>query len=25
VGHGCWDQAYGEAELFPWLFSQKLP
>jgi predicted peptidase len=25
VGHGCWDQAYGEAELFPWLFAQKLP
>jgi len=25
VGHGCWDQAYGEAELLPWLFSQKLP
>jgi len=25
VGHGSWDQAYGEAELFPWLFSQKLP
>jgi predicted peptidase len=25
VGHGSWDQAYGEPELFPWLFSQKLP
>ncbi|MBI3854959.1 MAG: prolyl oligopeptidase family serine peptidase [Planctomycetes bacterium] len=25
VGHGCWDQAYGEADLLPWLFSQKLP
>jgi len=25
VGHGSWDQAYGESELFPWLFSQKLP
>jgi len=25
VGHGSWDQAYCEAELFPWLFSQKLP
>lgn len=25
VGHFCWDQAYQEKELFPWLFSQKLP
>ena len=25
VGHGSWDQAYREADLFPWLFSQKLP
>lgn len=25
VGHLCWDQAYGEAQLFPWLFQQKLP
>jgi predicted peptidase len=25
VGHGCWDQAYQEKELFPWLFGQKLP
>jgi predicted peptidase len=25
VGHACWDQAYGDPGLFPWLFSQKLP
>lgn len=25
VGHGCWDQAYGDPELLPWLFAQKLP
>jgi len=25
VGHFCWDQAYQEKELFPWLFAQKLP
>lgn len=25
VGHGSWDRAYGETDLFPWLFSQKLP
>ena len=25
VGHNCWDKAYAEAELFPWLFSQKRP
>ena len=25
VGHGCWDQAYQEKELLPWLFAQKLP
>jgi len=25
VGHGCWDQAYQEKDLFPWLFAQKLP
>jgi lysophospholipase L1-like esterase/poly(3-hydroxybutyrate) depolymerase len=23
LGHGCWDQAMGEPELLPWLFSQK--
>lgn len=25
VGHACWDQAYGDPGLFPWLFAQKLP
>lgn len=25
VGHACWDQAYGEPALLPWLFSQSLP
>jgi predicted peptidase len=25
VGHGCWDQAYQEKDLFPWLFGQRLP
>ena len=25
VGHGCWDPAYQEKELFAWLFAQKLP
>lgn len=25
VGHGCWDQAYQDKDLLPWLFSQKLP
>jgi predicted peptidase len=25
VGHGCWDQAYQEKDLFAWLFAQKLP
>jgi predicted peptidase len=24
VGHNSWDKAYGEAELFPWMLSQKL-
>lgn len=23
VGHNSWDKAYAEAELFPWLFSQR--
>lgn len=23
MGHNCWDRAYGEAELWPWLFAQK--
>lgn len=23
VGHKCWDKAYGEPELLPWLFKQK--
>ena len=25
VGHGAWDRAYGEAEMWPWLFSQRKP
>ncbi|MGD0989138.1 MAG: alpha/beta hydrolase-fold protein [Candidatus Sulfotelmatobacter sp.] len=25
VGHSCWDKAYDEPELFPWLFSKSLP
>ena len=25
VGHNSWDKAYGEADLWPWLFSQKRP
>lgn len=25
VGHGSWDKAYNEPELFPWLFSKSLP
>ncbi len=25
MGHFSWDQAYGEPELMPWLFAQKLP
>jgi len=25
VGHNCWDKAYAEPELFPWLFAQKRP
>ena len=24
VGHNSWDKAYGEADLFPWMLSQKL-
>jgi predicted peptidase len=25
VGHPCWDKAYDEPKLFPWLFSKSLP
>lgn len=25
VGHNCWDRAYAEPGLFPWLFAQKRP
>lgn len=25
VGHNCWDKAYAEPGLFPWLFAQKKP
>ncbi len=25
VGHACWDKAYDEPKLFPWLFSKSLP
>lgn len=25
VGHNSWDRAYGEAELWKWLFEQRLP
>ncbi len=24
LGHNCWEQAYNEPELLPWLFSQQL-
>jgi len=24
VGHGCWDDAYGEPGLWPWLLAQRL-
>jgi lysophospholipase L1-like esterase len=24
VGHGSWDRAYGEPELLPWMFAQRL-
>jgi predicted peptidase len=25
VGHPCWNKAYNEPKLFPWLFSKSLP
>ncbi len=25
VGHACWNKAYDEPKLFPWLFSKSLP
>jgi predicted peptidase len=25
VGHSCWNKAYDEPKLFPWLFSKSLP
>ena len=25
VGHPCWNKAYEEPRLFPWLFSKSLP
>jgi len=25
VGHPCWNKAYDEPKLFPWLFSKSLP
>jgi predicted peptidase len=25
IGHPCWDRAYDEPKLFPWLFSKSLP
>ena len=25
VGHPCWNKAYEEPKLFPWLFSKSLP
>jgi predicted peptidase len=25
VGHNCWDKAYADAALWPWLFAQKRP
>jgi predicted peptidase len=25
VGHACWNKAYNEPKLFPWLFSKSLP
>ena len=25
VGHPCWDKAYDDPKLFPWLFSKSLP
>ena len=25
VGHGAWDRAYGDEELWTWLFAQRLP
>jgi lysophospholipase L1-like esterase/poly(3-hydroxybutyrate) depolymerase len=24
LGHGCWGRAYGEPELLPWMFAQRL-
>jgi predicted peptidase len=23
VGHNAWDRAYGEPELWPWVFAQR--
>jgi hypothetical protein len=25
VGHPCWNKAYDEPKLFPWVFSKSLP
>ena len=25
IGHPCWNKAYNESKLFPWLFSKSLP
>jgi hypothetical protein len=25
VGHPCWNKAYQEPKVFPWLFSESVP